>query len=111
MISRIVTPYDDVNGILNVTLTMESTQQQLCDIDGAIEQVFCDTTAEVHLTPREKEVLQLIVSGKSNKEIARIICRVERTVEYHRNRLMRKLNTHNISDLFKKAISMGIMSS
>jgi DNA-binding NarL/FixJ family response regulator len=78
-------------------------------VDGIIEQTFCVTDQRPYLTPREAEVLQLIISGKTNKEIAQAISRVERTVEYHRNHLMRKLNAHNISELFKKAISMGIM--
>ncbi len=61
------------------------------------------------LTKREVEILRLIVSGKTNKEIAKAFCRTERTVEYHRNRLMRKLNTRNTADLVRCAIAMGIV--
>ena len=60
------------------------------------------------LTRREAEILHLIVSGKTNKEIARRLCRTERTVEYHRNRLMRKVGAHNAADLVNRAIAMGI---
>ena len=60
------------------------------------------------LTRREAEILPLIVSGKTNKEIARRLCRTERTVEYHRNRLMRKVGAHNAADLVNRAIAMGI---
>jgi DNA-binding NarL/FixJ family response regulator len=77
--------------------------------DGFIEQTFCGIEEPPHLTTREAEILRLIISGKTNKEIAQRICRVERTVEYHRNHLMRKLNAHSISELFKKAISIGIL--
>ena len=98
-----------------MTMTPETdvllTPQQADDADFLVEQTFCGIDEQPHLTPREAEILRLIISGKTNKEIARIICRVERTVEYHRDHLMRKLDTHNISDLFKKAISMGIMPS
>ena len=82
--------------------------QQTDDADIFVEQTFCGIDETQPLTPRETEILRLIISGKSNKEIAQAISRVERTVEYHRNHLMRKLNAHNISELFKKAISMGV---
>jgi len=61
------------------------------------------------LTKREAEILKLIVSGKTNKEIGRILCRTRRTVEYHRNRLMRKLGAHSAADLVKRAITMGLL--
>jgi len=60
------------------------------------------------LTRREAEILKLIVSGKTNKEIGRILYRTRRTIEYHRNRLMRKLDAHNAADLVKRTMAMGI---
>lgn len=63
------------------------------------------------LTKRETEILQLIVSGKTNKEIAHTLCRTKRTVEYHRYRLMRKLEAHNAADLVKRAIAAGVLLS
>ena len=60
------------------------------------------------LTKREQEILSKIVAGHTNKEIALLISRSERTVEYHRNRLMKKLNAHNAANLVKRAILMGI---
>ena len=60
------------------------------------------------LTKREREILSQIVSGNTNKEIAISISRSERTVEYHRNRLMKKLKAHNAANLVKRAILMGI---
>jgi two-component system secretion response regulator SsrB len=53
----------------------------------------------VELTKREGEVLQLIVSGRTNKQIAKQLSRSERTVEFHRNRLMRKMSAHNAAEL------------
>ncbi len=61
------------------------------------------------LTNREAEILQSIIAGKTNKQIARKLCRSERTVEYHRNRLMRKLNARTAADLVKRAIATGII--
>jgi DNA-binding NarL/FixJ family response regulator len=81
------------------------------DADVLMEQTICGTIENPQLTLREKEILRLIISGKTNKEIARALCRVERTVEYHRNHIMCKLNAHNISDLFKKAFLMNITPS
>src|SRR4051812_46092233 len=47
------------------------------------------------LTDREKEVLQLLAEGKTNKEIANMLCLSINTVETHRTRLMQKLNLHS----------------
>ena len=82
---------------------------KLPEIDKLLEDTLVNDIKIVgSLTKRETEILKLIVSSKTNKEIARILCRTQRTIEYHRNRLMRKLNAHNIADLIKRAIAMGI---
>jgi DNA-binding NarL/FixJ family response regulator len=63
-----------------------------------------------HLTNREREVLIQIANGLSNKEIA---CRLGvgvRTVETHRERIMRKLDIHNVAGLTKFAIARGLVS-
>jgi DNA-binding NarL/FixJ family response regulator len=63
----------------------------------------------VELTKREGDILRLIVTGQTNKQIARRLSRSERTVEYHRNRLMRKMATHNTAELVRRALVMGII--
>jgi len=60
------------------------------------------------LTTREKEVLQLLAEGKSNREIADFLCISVRTVENHRAKMMRKLNMRKTADLVKYAIQKGI---
>ena len=60
------------------------------------------------LTKREAQILRYILDGKTNKQIALMLSRSLRTIEYHRNRLMHKLNAHNTVELVKKAIAMGI---
>lgn len=60
------------------------------------------------LTKCEVQILQSILTGKTNKQIARTLSRSCRTIEYHRNRLMRKLNVRNAAELVKQAIAMGI---
>ncbi len=62
------------------------------------------------LTDREREVLQLIVEGFSNKEIAEQLHLSVKTVGNHRLNLMEKLDLHNVSDLTKYAIRKGIIS-
>lgn len=91
---------------LNRTAVINSKQPEM---DELLEDALLNTKCDESLTKREAEILKLIVSGKTNKKIARKIHRTERTVEYHRNRLMRKLGAHNAADLVKRAIAMGIV--
>jgi DNA-binding NarL/FixJ family response regulator len=62
------------------------------------------------LTPREREVLQLMAEGKSTKEIAFSFNLSVKTVEAHRQRIMEKLNIHSIAELTKYAIREGLTS-
>jgi len=62
-----------------------------------------------HLTESEMRVLKLIISGKSNKEIAHILHRSIRTIEVHRGHLMHKLDVDNVVDLVKRAAMMGLV--
>ncbi len=62
----------------------------------------------VHLTPREREVTQLIAEGKSNKEIAATIHRSVKTVDMHRQHIMNKLDLHTAADITKYAIREGL---
>lgn len=62
------------------------------------------------LTPREREVLQLIAEGKSTKQIADRLHRGVKTIETHRRRIMQKLNIRSVAELTKYAISEGLTS-
>ncbi len=62
------------------------------------------------LTDREKEVLQLLAQGKSNKDVAAILDLSPYTVETHRNRLMQKLNLHNTAELVLYAVRKKLIS-
>ncbi len=86
-----------------------TTNVKLPAMDGLLEDTLVSIKPAKHLTRREAEVLKLIVSGNTNKKIAQKLYRTERTVEYHRNRLMCKLGAHNAADLVKRAIAMGIV--
>ena len=61
------------------------------------------------LTDREKEVLQLLAEGRSNKEVAMLLELGVSTVETHRANLMQKLNLHNTADIVLYAVRKGII--
>lgn len=61
------------------------------------------------ITPREREVLILIAEGLSNKEIATRLDVGVRTIETHRERIMRKLGIHTVAGLTKYAITKGLV--
>jgi len=62
------------------------------------------------LTSREREVLQLIAEGHTNKEIAGQLGLSVKTIEAHRTRVMEKLGIHNVAGLTRYAIRKGITS-
>lgn len=62
------------------------------------------------LTPREREVLQLVAEGQSSVEIANRLCLSPKTVDTYRSRLMRKLDIGDIPSLVKFAIRHGLTS-
>jgi len=61
------------------------------------------------LTGREREVLQLIAEGKTNKEIATALTLSVYTVEAHRGRIMEKLNLHSTGELVRFALRNGLI--
>jgi DNA-binding NarL/FixJ family response regulator len=65
----------------------------------------------VHLSPREMEVLQRIAEGGANKQIAAELGISIKTVEKHRDHLMRKLDIHDTAGLTRYAIAAGIIES
>ncbi len=78
------------------------------EIDTSLEKTLNGPSIDEILTKRERQILEYIIAGHTNKEIAQKLYRTQRTVEYHRNRLMRKLDTHTTAELVKRAILMGI---
>ena len=62
-----------------------------------------------HLTPRQREVLQLIAEGKAMKEIAVILDLSLKTVDFHKTKLMDTLHLHSNADLTKFALSHGLV--
>jgi two-component system, NarL family, response regulator NreC len=61
------------------------------------------------LTSREREVLQMLAEGRTNKEIATILNLSVYTVDAHRGRIMEKLNLHSINELVRFAVRNGLI--
>ena len=61
------------------------------------------------LTSREREVLQMLAEGKTNKEIAAVLNLSVYTVDAHRGRIMEKLNLHSINELVRFALRNGLI--
>jgi len=68
-----------------------------------------DDSSEL-LTQRERELLQLIAEGKSNKDIANMLNLSVYTVETHRGNMMEKLNLHSVPELILYAVRKGVIS-
>ncbi len=62
------------------------------------------------LTTREREILQLIAEGRTNKEIANLLNLSLYTVETHRTHILQKLNLHSVPELILYAVRKGIIS-
>jgi DNA-binding NarL/FixJ family response regulator len=63
------------------------------------------------LTPRQREVLQLVVQGYSNKDMAKMLGLSIKTVEAHRAQLMETLNIHDVTGLVRFAIRNGLINA
>ena len=68
-----------------------------------------DPSGQCVLTPREREVIQLVAEGRTTKEIAIALSLSVKTAETHRTNLMRKLDLHSVADLTLYAVRNGIV--
>lgn len=66
--------------------------------------------SEAMLTPREREVLQLVAEGRSTADVARTLRLSVKTIEGHRSRLMAKLGAPNAVTLVRHAVRLGLVS-
>ena len=82
-------------------------------LDGFLKggQVTLEGPTAERLTSREREVVQLLAEGKSNKQIARLLDLSVKTVETHRTAAMRKLELNSLPDLVRYAIRMQIVQA
>ncbi len=78
-------------------------------VSGYLQRVRTPNSPLEQLTPRQREVLQLIAEGMTNKEIARRLNISGKTVESHRTQLMERLDIHDIAGLVRFAIRVGLV--
>ena len=95
------------------------------DLFRAIEEAFAhhrtlrDLTDKLHsvrarvgrLTPREREVFELVIRGNINKQVARALGCTERTIKAHRHRVMEKMQVKSLAELVSVAERIGIRSA
>jgi DNA-binding NarL/FixJ family response regulator len=67
--------------------------------------------ASMRLTERERAVLQMIAEGLSNKEMASRFSIAPKTVEHHRAQVMQKLGIHNVANLTRYAVRLGLVTA
>ena len=66
--------------------------------------------SQTQLTPREREILQLLVEGRKNRDVGRVLNISVKTAETHRARIMAKLGLESVADLVRYAIRNGLIS-
>jgi DNA-binding NarL/FixJ family response regulator len=77
-------------------------------VDGYLNPDQTEKPSRGNLTPREREVLQLLAEGKTSKEVAGTLNLSVKTAETHRTNIMRKLDLHSVADLTLYALRKGI---
>jgi DNA-binding NarL/FixJ family response regulator len=80
-------------------------------IDSYLERVGGPLSPLEQLTPRQREILQLIAEGRNTKDIASDLDISVKTIESHRLQLMERLNIHDIPGLVRYAIRSGLVSA
>jgi DNA-binding NarL/FixJ family response regulator len=80
-------------------------------IDSYLERVGGPFSPLEQLTPRQREILQLIAEGKNTKEIAHTLGISVKTVEAHRLQLMARLSIHDLPGLVRYAVRSGLVSA
>jgi DNA-binding NarL/FixJ family response regulator len=96
-----------VKAIYKVYAGEEYFSLQLKDL--LFNNVLSEDTGMVSLTRREKEVIQLISEGLSNKEIGEKLILSTHTIDSHRKNLLSKFNAKNKAELVKKAMEKGLL--
>lgn len=80
-------------------------------IDSYVERVGAPFSPLEQLTPRQREILQLVAEGKNTKEIAHLLGISIKTVEAHRLQLMARLSIHDLPGLVRYAVRSGLVSA
>lgn len=107
-----------IDGYLLKDFVLDELQAALNAVQGGTrylsEKIQCiaDSNApslSPTLTPRQLEILKLVASGRTTKEIARDLGISPKTVEFHRARLMERLDVHDVTGLTRFAVHSGLL--
>lgn len=94
---------------ISIMLAAISNAIKTGEADDQKDDIDPDLAARIaRLTPRERDVLEHLVVGRSNKEVGRELGISPRTVEIHRARLMEKMMVDNLAQLVRSALAAGI---
>ncbi len=94
----------------NVMLATIHSAQRACDTGVENEVIDPDLARKiVRLTPRERDVMEHLVAGRSNKEVGIELSISPRTVEIHRSRLMEKMAAGSLAELVRMALNARIV--
>jgi FixJ family two-component response regulator len=100
----LVRPFSDEALVLGVRATLERSRLALrCAM--AISDL---RTSYASLSPRERQVMALVVSGLLNKQVGGVLGISERTIKAHRGRVMCKMNANSLPDLVRMASALGL---
>ncbi len=80
-------------------------------VDEYVRRTSGEADPLAALTPRQREVLQLVAEGHSSKDIAQQLGLSYRTIETHRNQLMKRLDIHDLTGLVRFAVRVGIVEN
>ncbi len=75
-----------------------------------VSRVRAGRSGSIRLTPRQRETLQLVAEGRSNKEIAALLNISVKTVEFHKATLMQRLGLHTAAELTQFAVKHGLIA-
>ncbi len=80
-------------------------------VSDYVQRLRDEPVPATHLTPRQREVLQLVAQGHSSKDIARRLGLSVKTVDTHRSQVMKQLDIHDVAGLVRYAVRSGLISS
>jgi DNA-binding NarL/FixJ family response regulator len=95
----------------NLIAAVEALLQHKTFLTSGVTGVLLSFTPGRTVTPREREIIQLLAEGKSNKEVATVLNVSTRTIETHRANIMHKLDIDSLSGLVRYAIRNKIVQA
>src|SRR5215469_6911495 len=97
----------------NKTFFTSRVSQMILDgfLKGDSRPSDSDSSGGIRLTPRQREIVQLLAEGKSSKEVAVALDLSVKTAETHRANIMRKLDCHSVSEVVRYAIRNKIIEA